>query len=134
MNPLKNKKRIKMFVALGFALLATTTISPRLFIANSPEINTQFIAEIQQIPNQMVAFIRREPDQLQEAAFATLQRDRVGEIPEGLTFAPIATGVSAAENQTTGETLIQIEAGTKLKVSTIELDDGRVVTVYTPIK
>lgn len=134
MNPLKLKKRIKTFVALGIALLLTATISPRLFIADSPQINTQFIAELRNAPADFVAFVMRRPTGAEATALAELEQSQVQNVPQGLTFAPVAQGVSAAEDPSTGERFVKVEAGTKLEVRQITLEDGRTVTVYVPVE
>lgn len=130
MNPLKNKKRLKTITALLIALLTTTTLSPRLFVADSPQINTQFIAELRNAPQDFVAFLRREPEAGKVDAVAQLDETRAGNVPEGLQFYPMAPGVQAAEDPSNGGKYVTVEAGTELTAYTITLEDGRVVTVY----
>lgn len=134
MNKLKIQSRIKIIAAILVALAVTTTVSPRLFVADSPQINTQFIADIRNIPSDFVAFLMNKPTEDTASALADLKQQQVENVPEGLTFAPIAKGVEAAEDPATGKTYTKIEAGTELEVFTVTLDDGREVKVYVPVQ
>ncbi|QQS43394.1 hypothetical protein IPM65_04520 [Candidatus Roizmanbacteria bacterium] len=134
MNKLKLKHRIFMFIAIAIALGLTTTISPRFFIADSPEVNTQFIAELRDIPADTIAFIQNIGASPAEREIAELERKSIPGTPVDAEFQAIAPGVHAAESLQEGASYIKVDAGTKLEVRTVTLDDGRRVKVYIPVQ
>lgn len=134
MNRLKLKQRIFILIAIAFSFGLTATVSPRLFIADSPQINPYFIAELSNIPADTIAFIRNIGLSSQDREIAELERRSVSESPADATFYQVAPGVQAAESPQDGETYIKVEAGTQLEVRSVTLDDGRRVKVYIPIQ
>jgi len=123
-----------MILAIAIAFGITTTISPRLFIADSPEINPQFVAELGNIPSDTIAFIRNIGASPEDRAVAELERKSIPGTPVDAEFYSVAPGIQAAESAQEGESYIKVEAGTKLEVRTITLDDGRRVKVYIPVQ
>lgn len=123
-----------MIFAIAISLGVTTTVSPRLFIADSPQVNTQFIADLQNIPSDTLAFIRNIGASPAEREIAELERKSIPGTPVDAEFQSIAPGVQAAESAQEGESYIKVDAGTKLEVRTVTLDDGRRVKVYIPVQ
>ncbi len=123
-----------MILAIVISLGATTTVSPRLFIADSPQVNSQFIAELKNIPSDTIAFFRNIGASPAEREIAELERKSIPGTPVDAEFQAIAPGVQAAESAQEGESYIKVDAGTKLEVRTVTLDDGRRVKVYIPIQ
>lgn len=134
MNKLKLKHRLFMLLAIVISLGLTTTVSPRLFIADSPEVNTQFIAELRNIPSDSIAFIRNIGASPADREIAELEQKSIPGTPVDAEFQTIAPGVHAAESAQEGESYIKVDAGTKLEVRTVTLDDGRRVKVYIPVQ
>ncbi len=134
MNKRKTKKRIVTLGAILGAFLLTVSVSPRVFIADSPQVNPNFFAELRKAPADLVAFVRNPfaPGKTDEGVMtAELQ---VTDAPTGASFTPIAKGVYAAEDPATGQSYVKIEGGTQLEVHNITLEDGRTVTVYVPLE
>lgn len=134
MNPKKTKQRIGMIISMAIALVAVSTISPRLFVANSPQINQQFIAELRYIPNDLIARVQNpfQKPQTQDELL-TNQIPKVTH-PDGVQLQQIAKGVYASEPDNNGKRFIKIDKGTKLEIREVTLDDGRTVKVYIPVE
>ncbi|MBP9690689.1 hypothetical protein KBD81_01270 [Candidatus Woesebacteria bacterium] len=133
-TPKRLKQRIGLAVALLAAFTLTKSVAPRMFVADSPEINRQFIAELKYIPSDFVAFVKN-PFKKQESfdEVMTAQIPKV-EHPAGTTYEPIAKGVYASEPDETGKRYIKIDKGTQLEIREVTLDDGRTVKVYVPVE
>jgi len=134
MNPKKTKRRIGILVSMLAAFGLISIVTPRLFIADSPEINQQFIAELKYIPQDFIAMIR-SPLNRSESQDEILTK-QIPEVthPEGIQLNPIAKGVYASERDASGKQYIKIDKGTKLEIREVTLSDGRTVKVYVPVE
>ena len=133
-TPKRFKQRIGLAVGILIAFTLTKSVAPRMFVADSPQINGQFIAELRYIPSDFIAFVKN-PFKKEESfdEVMTAQIPRV-EHPPGTAYQPIAKGVYASEPDGTGKRFIKIDKGTKLEIRDVTLDDGRTVQVYVPVE
>lgn len=122
-----------MIVAMAFAFVVVWVGSPRVFVANTPQVNSNFIAFFRYLPQRVYAMIQYPTDSEKQKSLietAQIEQRNGGD----LEYRPVISGVSAAEDPNTKETIVKIDAGTKLEVSTVTLDDGRQVKIYTPVQ
>jgi len=134
MNPKKIKRRIGIVISIFAALILVATVSPRLFIANSPQINQQFIAELRYIPSDFIAMIQNPLQKTpSQDEMLTNQIPDVNH-PEGIQLQQIAKGVYASEPDESGKRFIKIDKGTGLEIREVTLEDGRTVKVYIPVE
>ncbi|MDP4011746.1 MAG: hypothetical protein Q8P72_05995 [Candidatus Roizmanbacteria bacterium] len=134
MNPKKTKRRIGIVISIFTAFMLVSTVSPRLFIANSPQINRQFIAELRYIPSDLIAMVRNP---LQKAPSQDeMLTNQIPNIthPQGIQLQQIAKGVYASEPDESGKRFIKIDKGTNLEIREVTLEDGRTVKVYIPVE
>ncbi|MFA9288385.1 MAG: hypothetical protein ACEQSA_00700 [Weeksellaceae bacterium] len=128
----KIKTRIKAVLAIVLSFVAVSSVTPTLFLANTPQVNPGFIAIVQDIPAypQRLAAILRNPMSPEKQDGDVLY----GQIPKAdptddTEFFPIAKGVEASEDRS----YVKIEEGTKIEVQTVTLEDGRTVRVLIPL-
>lgn len=120
-----------MLTAIVISMGIVVGITPRIFLANSPDINPNFLADLGAIPGDFVALFRGQPSSKDERMTAEIPRVTH---PAGLSYEPLAKGVYASEPDQSGKRYIRIEEGTKLEKKVVTLDDGRTVTVYVPLE
>jgi hypothetical protein len=133
MNNLKTKQRIKILIALIFAFGIVGLGSPRVFVADTPQVQVEFIAFFRYMPERIYAFIQHPTDGDKQADLVEVAQIEQVEKKE-LDYKPVMSGVSAAEDPTTKEIIVKIDPGTKLEVRYITLDNGQVGRVYVPVK
>jgi len=130
----KTKLYILIFASLFFSFATVHFITPKVFLANTPEPNPDFIASVQKSPLAVASYI----GDIQEGAslkdhLETAKMPRATP-PEGINFTPLAQGVWAAEDEKSGRKYIKIKKGTKIEVYAVVLSDGRQVQVYVPVE
>lgn len=131
MNRKKIKQRIYTILGIFGALMLTVGIAPRIFIADTPQIDPQALANIGRMPSDFIAFVTGNSIGTADPVIADIEQI---DAPEGTTFSPIAKGVYAAEDPATGQSYVKFEAGTELQVYEVQLDDGRMVSIYVPVE
>lgn len=131
-TPKRLKQRIGMVVAILTAYAVVTGIAPRVFVANTPEIDSNALANLVSMPSDFIAMITGNEGSSQDEIL-TNEIPRVAH-PEGTTYEPIAKGVYASEPDASGQRYIKIERGTQLEKKEVTLDDGSVAVVYIPLE
>ncbi len=104
-------------------------ISPRIFFADSPEINPALIANlralpetIQSLPQKLLAKLNpfnllHRPDSIDSwTPVYVANVENITPVP-GLLYKTIIKGVRAAVNPETGQKIIEVEAGTKYQIT-----------------
>ena len=138
MNFNKNKTipRIKIGITIIVSFMLVQTLSPVVFLANTPQINPQLAQNLQLVPARTMAFLRNPLDSTQAQREVELEQVAKSVTPpsQELNYKPITTGVQAAEDPSTGKKYVKIVAGTELEVKYLTLSDGRVVKVYTKVQ
>lgn len=134
MNSKKTPTRIKIFVSLIFSLLVVTFITPRIFVGETTAFNPRFIAQLKTMPQTTLAFIRHPLDKETRDNVIETSQIQNAEVKSNIEYRPIASGIYAAEDPESGETIVKIDAGTELEVKVIKTDDGREIKVYVPIR
>lgn len=134
-KPKRLKQRIGVVASIAFAFAFATMISPKIFVANSPEINKNFIADILNSPSNMIALLRGDKKPSNNIAQEVDLKNEIPDVPqpEGVHYNQIVEGVYASEPDENGKSFIKIDRGTKLEKKTIMLDDGSTRTVYIPV-
>ena len=110
-----------MILVIFVTFVVVKGFSNMVFMAETPKLNPVFIAQLQNIPQTM--------GQLPENILAGInglfnKKPFTGSFanvkmitpPPNAVFKAISKGVSAAEDPTTGQTLIQVQAGTKYRI------------------
>ncbi len=132
---MKKPKRLYQRLGMGMALVLSFAIvvgiTPRIFLAGSPELNPNFLADLGALPGDFVAMFRGESSSKDEQMTAEIPRVVH---PSGLNYEPLSKGVYASEADQSGKRYIRIEEGTKLEKKIVTLDDGRTVEVYVPLE
>ncbi len=134
MNSKKTPTRIKIFISLIASLALVTFVTPKVFIADSTQINPGFLVQLKIIPYTAYAYLRYPVNAEQRTSLIDTAGIQTVKSEEDIEYRPIAGGIYAAENPETGETVVKIEAGTELEVKTIKTDDGSEIKVYVPIR
>lgn len=130
----KTKLYILIFVSILFSFSIMRSLSPRLFVANTPTLNPEFVATLQKSPVAVFAYLGNiQEDATLKDHLETAKIPR-SIPPEGLEYEPIARGVYASEITENDKKYIKIEKGTKLEVHTVVLSDGNTVKVYVPVE
>jgi len=130
----KTKQRILIAVSIVFAFSIMRSLSPRLFVANTPTLNPEFVATLQKSPVAVFAYLGNiQEDATLKDHLETAKIPR-SIPPEGLSYTPIAKGVQASEITENNKKYIKIEKGTKLEVHTVILSDGKTVKIYVPVE
>lgn len=124
--------KIKIFFSLFVALLLVKTLSPQIFIANTPQINPNFVVKLRQIPTSIIARIKNIGQPAPVAENNNKKNNLVDSQIKDLNFIPVAKGIKAAEVPNSNIKYWQIEAGTKLKVITYQLSNGKQIKIYIP--
>jgi len=110
------------------------SMTPRLFIANTPTLNPDFVATLQKSPIAVFAYLGN----IQEDASLRdhLETAKIPRAipPEGTNYVPFAKGVQASEGGENERRFVKIEKGTKLEIHTITLSGGNTVKVYVPVE
>lgn len=99
--------RIKIVLALMFTFFGVKLLTPSLFLADSPKINPMFIGNTQRF---IAGLGKNKIDQ------NTVAKVEQPTPPPNVVFKYVSKGVSAAEDQSTGQKYIKVEAGTKYKI------------------
>jgi hypothetical protein len=121
-------RKIKIFEIIIIALMLTISLTPRIFIANSPKINPNFFADLKNIQKNFYALIQTNNSHTDAlSAIPTVVP------PPNLLFKTVARGIQAAEDPATGDRYMKIVDGTQVKVRTFKLKDGRVIKIITPV-
>lgn len=131
MNRKKLKQRLFTLLGIVGALVLTVGVAPRIFIADTPQIDPQVLANLGRMPSDFVAFVTGNNTSVDEPMIASIEET---DVPEGASFEPFAKGVYAAEDPATGQSYVKFEAGTELQVYEVQLEDGRMVTIYVPVE
>ncbi len=135
-NKLKTIRRVKIVLTLITSFVVVSTVTPRVFVANSPEIKGSFLVWLKLTPQRVYAYLRYPADR--EARTETIENAALDNAniqeKEELNYTPISEGVYAAEDPETNNRYIKIEKGTTVEVHHVRLSDGREVKVYVPVK
>lgn len=112
--------RIKLILIVIFTVLVVKAVAPKLFLADSPKINPFFIANTLNSSKKLIASIGKlnlnKKDQTVDTKKNQSSPFQYVTPPPNLVFEFISKGVSAAEDPTTGQKFIKVEAGTKYKI------------------
>ncbi len=114
------KTRIKILIVVLVSFVVVKTVSPQIFLADSSKINPEFITKLQNAPGKMIAGIIGLFNKNND--FANV---KIVTPPDDAVFKSISKGVSAAEDPTTGQTLIQVQAGTKYRIVGTVIINGK---------
>jgi len=122
MKKIITKTRVKILLVVLATFLVVKGSSDTVFMAGTPKVNPEFIAslknapqELVSVPGKIIAFINKIPGQKQPSGdIAAVQMITP---PPNTVFKTISKGVSAAENPLTGQTMIQVQAGTKYRIN-----------------
>jgi hypothetical protein len=133
MNSLKLTQRLKIIGAMIFAFTVVMLGSPRVFVADTPQIQGEAIAFWQYLPQRVMAFVQHPSDgEKQQSIVETAQIKQVEK--KELEYKPVMKGVSAAEDPETKEQIVKIDPGTKLEIRYITADDGSKIKVFVPVE
>lgn len=135
-NKLKTIRRVKIFFTIIASFVIVSTITPHVFVANSPVVKPSFLVWLKLTPQRMYAYLRYPLDnqaRTESIENAALDAATIKE-KEELEYTPINEGVYAAEDPETNERYIKIDKGTTVEVHHVRLSDGREVKVYVPVK
>lgn len=118
MKKILNQTRIKIILIFLISFIAITTVSPQIFLADSPVINPDFIARLQNYPAELASV----PGQLIAGLNPFGQKDQFADVkqvtpPPNVVFKAISKGVYAGEDPQTGKTYLKVEAGTKYRIA-----------------
>lgn len=136
MQNIFTKNRIKIVIVLLLTFVSVKTISPNVFLADSPRINPLFIAKILNTPRNIAAMPGKFLSSLSTFKLFNVDfsnnttsgnmtslsdQNRTAQArfispPAGLIFKSISKNVSAAEDPDSGNKYIKVEAGTKYKI------------------
>jgi len=130
----KTKQYILIVVSIVFAFVIMRSMTPRLFVANTPTLNPDFVATLQKSPIAVFAYLGNiQEDATLKDHLETAKIPRAIP-PEGTNYAPFAKGVQASEGGENERRFVKIEKGTKLEIHTITLSGGNTVKVYVPVE
>ena len=117
-----------------FSFSIMRSLTPRVFVANTPTLNPDFMSTLQKSPIAVFAYLGN----IQEDATLKdhLETAKIPQAtpPKGTNYTSIAKGVYASEGGENEKRYIKIEKGTKLEIHTLVLSDGRTVKVYVPVE
>lgn len=126
--------RVKIGVGILGAFLAVRYMTPQVFVANSPEVNLAFVENIQSIPRRTVAFLKHPTDFSKQNEEVQRNQIAVNQTPGQKEYRQVMKGVYAAEDPSTKEVVVRIEAGTELEVKYITLPGGQQIKVFVPVE
>ena len=125
-----------MLLIIVLSFLAVKYVSPQVFIANTPMINTGFVDNLKNSP----AYIASIPQKISNMFIIRTTQPEIAKVtiknpPQGLIFQPLTKGVEArvAEDPSTGKKYLNIPAGTEYKFEEIEVN-GKMMKVIRIIK
>lgn len=134
MNRKKTKTRIKIFVSLIASLAVVMYSTPKVFLADSPDLNPGFLAQLKIIPYTTYAYMRYPMNEEARNSLIGTAGMQTVTVDNSVEYRPVANGVYAAQDPETGETIVKLEGGTELEVKTIKTDNGGEIKVYVPIR
>lgn len=117
--------RLKIFGVLVLAVAIVKFLSPQIFLANTPNIKSQFISFFNNLKSyrgtQVAAKVM--PSAIPEA-----------EKPKNPVLTEIGKGVFAAEDKETKKTYIMYTEDAKFEVHEYTLKNNQKITLYIPVK
>lgn len=131
METLKNilfSTRVKIIIAMLLGLVAMNVIrGQQVFLAESPTLNPFFIARVQNLPNATSNFVA-SLGSIFDGSRGTKQtiKEIAVQPRSSLNFVPVAKGVQAAEDPSTGEKFVKLKKGSKVRVVEQVGADGQV--------
>lgn len=132
-NSIINKQRIKIFLIILVTFIAVNKFTDTVFLANTPRISPVFITSIYNLPSTVIEMpgktlasignLFKKKNNNSNNNGSQIAKTTIITPAPNIFFQTISTGVSAAEDPQTGQTLIQIQAGAKYKiVGTVTID------------
>jgi hypothetical protein len=137
-TPKRIKQRIGLIFAIALSFVMVNYLAPKVFIANTPEIDRRALANIFSSGQELLSFMSGQNNSENENENENENTD-LSDIPSvphpaDTSYERVAKGVYASEPDETGKRFIKIDKGTKLEKRDVILEDGRSVTVYIPLE
>lgn len=132
--PKRIKQRIGLIFAIALSFVMVNYLAPKVFIANTPELDRRALANIFSSGQEFLSFISGRNNSENENENTDLSDIPNVPHPADTSYERVAKGVYASEPDETGKRFIKIDKGTKLEKRDVILEDGRSVTVYIPLE
>lgn len=133
-TPKRIKQRIGLIFAIALSFVMVNYLAPKVFIANTPELDRRALANIFSSGQEFLSFISGRNNSENENENTDLSDIPNVPHPADTSYERVAKGVYASEPDETGKRFIKIDKGTKLEKRDVILEDGRSVTVYIPLE
>ncbi|MCL4374614.1 hypothetical protein M1523_01995 [Patescibacteria group bacterium] len=128
--------KLKIVIILIISIVVVRIFAPKVFIADSPQINPTIVAQLSNLPMRLAGLFRKTPGVYQGEVSA----NKV-DMPSAAQAAPqksiiyqIGQGVYAAEDKDTKKTYIMFKNDAKVKVYEYKLPSGKTITIYEPLQ
>jgi len=143
------KTKIKIIAIIGVSLVIVRFVTPKVFIANTPQVNPLFISQIIGLPNKIASLINKgnpkennnsNEDLNKIAAYKgetsgdKIKPSESTKLPDGSVIFQIGKGAYAAEDRQTNKSYIMFKDDAQVKVYEYTLPDGKKIILYEPVQ